>query len=122
MHVLLSPVVTDDFLIVILFILHIDKSLQMDFCRVYNLCALHSELVVKSVYVLEGQYLAIFTPGTYAVVPTLHRIRVSLATQGHPCILNTAMYPVEKTAWCVYALFIKDQVFINTHCVVDSYN
>ena len=37
------------------------------------------------------------------------------------CLLNTALYPVEKIKWCVYVLFIKDRELINTHCLVDSH-
>ena len=37
-------------------------------------------------------------------------------------ILNTALYPVEKTEWCVYALFIKDHKVINLHYPVESCN
>ena len=37
------------------------------------------------------------------------------------CVLNTALYPVEKMEWCVYSLFIKDSELINTHCIGESH-
>ena len=35
--------------------------------------------------------------------------------------MNTALYPVEKIEWCVYALFIKDHELINTNYLLASH-
>ena len=58
-----SPIVMEGFLIVILLIPHIDKSLQMDLYKVYNSPALHPYLKVIFCCVLVGEYLAISTSG-----------------------------------------------------------
>ena len=34
-------------------------------------------------------------------------------TNGHLCMFNQALYPVEHTSWCIYALFINDK---EQHC------
>ena len=75
-----SPAVMEGFLIVILLIPHIDKSLQKDLYKVYNLPALHPDLKVQISYVLEGEYLAISTSGMYTVMPTAHEICICLAS------------------------------------------
>ena len=55
----ITPVVMDDFLLIILTIPLIDQSLEMDLYKVYNLPALHPKLKIEFTYQLEGEYLAI---------------------------------------------------------------
>ena len=102
-----SSIVKESFLIVILLIPLIDKSLQMDLYKVYNLPALHPDLKVQFSYFLEGEYLAILTSHTYATMPTPHDICICLASWGHLCDLNTALYPVNKIEWCVCTFYQK---------------
>ena len=54
-----TPIVMDDFLLIILTIPLTDQSLEMDLYKIYNLCALHPKLKVEFTYQLEGEYLAI---------------------------------------------------------------
>ena len=49
----------DDFLMLILTVPLVDKSLQMDLYRVHNQLALHPRLNIQFTYQLEGEYLAI---------------------------------------------------------------
>ena len=58
----------------------IEKSLQIDLYKVYNLPALYPDLEVQFSYVLEGEYLAILTSGLYAVMPTPNEILICLAS------------------------------------------
>ena len=53
-----SPVIMDDFLLIILTVPLMDKFLQMDLFRVHNLPALHPEYKIQFTYILEGKYLA----------------------------------------------------------------
>ena len=55
----ITPIVMDDFLLIILTIPLTDQSLEMNLYKVYNLPALHPELKVEFTYELEGEYLAI---------------------------------------------------------------
>ena len=118
MHI--SSTVMEGILIVILSIALIGKSLQMDLCRVYNLHALHPELKVQFTFEWKGQNLAISFSGTYAAITTVCEIHICFATQGHVCILNTALYLVKKIEWFVYTLFIKVCELIDKHCLVNS--
>ena len=104
----MSPIVMEYFLIVILSFPLEYKSLQMDLYRVCVLPALHPELKVQFTYILEGEYLAISTSGSYAAIATSHEINIFLVTQGHFCFLNSPLYPVERKEWCIYTLFIKN--------------
>ena len=111
----------EGFLIIILLIPLVDKSLQIDLYKVYNLPVLHPELKVQFSYILEGEYLAISTSHTYAAIPTSYEICICLETKGHLCVLNTALYPVDKIEWCMYALFIRNQDLVREQCLVDSH-
>ena len=64
-----SPVILDDFLLVILTVPFVDQSLQMDIYKVHNLPALHPELNIQFTYQLQGKYLAIGKHGLYAALP-----------------------------------------------------
>ena len=77
------------FLIVILSVPLVEKSLQMDLYKVDGLLALHPELKVQFSYDPEGEYLAISMSCTYAAMPTSHEICMCLASQGYLSVLNT---------------------------------
>ena len=64
----------EGFLIVILSISLVGKSLQMDLYKVYNLLALQPDLKVQFSYALEGEYLAISTSHTYATMPNSYEV------------------------------------------------
>ena len=65
----ITPIVMDDFLLIILTIPLTDRSLKMNLYKVYNLPALHPELKVEFTYELEGEYLAITKNKLYAALP-----------------------------------------------------
>ena len=115
-----TPVVMENFLAIILTIPLVDISLQMNIYKVHNLPTLHPELKVQFTYELEGEYLAISKNGIYAALPSAADIRICEATDGYLCMLNQALYPVEKIEWCVYALFERDYDKIGEYCVVKT--
>ena len=51
----ITPVVMDEFLLIILTIPLTDQSLEMNLYKVYNLPVLHPELKVEFTYELEGR-------------------------------------------------------------------
>ena len=108
-----TPVVMDDFLLVIL---TIHRSLHMDLYKVHNLPALHQDLGAQFSYVMQGQYLVISKHELYVTVPKDHDIRICMATEGYLCNLKQDLYPIETLEWCVYALYISDRSRINKHC------
>ena len=109
-----------DFLMVILTIPLIDTSLQMDLYKIHNLPTLYPELKVWFNYKLEGKYLAISKSGIYAALPAENDIVVCQATGGYLCMMNQALYPIEKIEWCVYALFKRDYRRITENCVIET--
>ena len=69
---------------------------------------------------MEGQYLAISKNGIYAALPAAEDIRICQATDGYLCMMNQALYPIEKIEWCVYALFKRDYHKIGEYCVIKT--
>ena len=113
-----SPIILDDFLLVILTVPLVDQSLQMDVYKVHNLPALHPDLNIQ--YQLEGKYLAIGKHGLYAALPSESDIRICMTTSGGLCMMNQALYPVERIEWCIYALYIKDALKTSQYCMVET--
>ena len=65
-----TPIIMENFLLVILTIPLADQSLLMNLYKVHNMPALHPELHVQFEYQLEGEYLAITKDKQYSALPT----------------------------------------------------
>ena len=116
-----EEVVMDDFLLIILTIPLTDQSLEMNLYRVYNLPALHPELKVEFTYELEGEYLAITKNKLYAALPTAREIRICKGTGGYLCLMNQALYPIDRLEWCVFALFTDDKEKKREYCSINTH-
>ena len=116
----ITPVVMNDFLLIILTIPLMDQSLEMDLYKVYNLPALHPKLKKEFTYQIEGEYLAISKSRLYAALPTAGEIRICETTKGYLCLMNQVLYPVGKIEWCIYALFTQDQDKIREYCAINT--
>ena len=117
----ITPIVMDDFLLIILTIPLTDQSLEMNLYKVYNLPALHPKLKVEFTYELEGEYLAITTNKLYAALPTAREIRICKGTGGYLCLMNQALYPIDKLEWCIYALFTNDEKKKREYCSINTH-
>ena len=118
----LTPIVLQDYLMLILTIPLVDQSLQMNLYKVHNLPMLHPTLNVHEQYELEGTYLATMMEGMFISSPTALDVKLCLITNGHLCMFNQALYPVECTQWCIYALFINDKNQIKRNCFLKTLN
>ena len=105
----LTPIVLEDYLMLILTVPLVDQSLHMNLYKVYNLPMLHPDLHVHAQYEIENTYLATVMDGMFITLPTALDVRLCLMTNGHLCMFKQALYPVEQTNWCIYALFINDE-------------
>ena len=117
----ITPIVMDDFLLIILTIPLTDQSVEMNLYKVYNLPALHPELKVEFTYELEGEYLAITKNKLYAALPTAREIRICKGTGGYLCLMNQALYPIDRLEWCVYALFTDDKEKKREYCSINTH-
>ena len=117
----ITPIVMDDFLLIILTIPLTDQSLEMNLYKVYNLPALHPELKVEFTYELEGEYLAIIKNKLYAALPMAREIRICKGTGGYLCLMNQVLYPIDRLEWCVYALFTDDKEKKREYCSINTH-
>ena len=116
----ITPVVMDDFLLILLTIPLTDQSLEMDLYKIYNLPTLHPKLKIEFTYQLEGEYLVISKSRLYAAILTAREITICEATEGYLCLMNQALYPIEKLEWCTYTLFAQDQNKIRQYCAINT--
>ena len=101
----MTPVIMENFLLVILTIPLADQSLVMNLYKVHNLPALLPKIHVQFEYQLEGEYLAITKDKQYAALPIARDTQICKTTERYLCPMNQALYPVNKIEWCVYALY-----------------
>ena len=80
---------------------HIDKSLQ---------------------YLLEGTNLAITKDKKHAAILSDMEFTKCTLADGHFCTLNTGLYHITTSQWCVTALFLKDNDKISNYCRLALYN
>ena len=118
----LTPIVLQDYLMLIMTVPLVDQTLQMNLYRVHNLPMLHPTLQLHVQYEIEGPYLATLMDSMYITLPTDIDVRLCLMTKGHLCMFNQALYPVDKTDWCIYALFINDINKIKKNCILKPLN
>ena len=108
----------DDFLMVILTVPLIDSSLNVNLYRIHNLPMLHPTLEIQVEYELEGTYFATHMHGMYATIPKATDIKFCMMTQGHLCMFDKPLYPVDKLNWYIYALFTNDLDKMKKNCRV----
>ena len=87
----------------------VDQSLQVTFYKVHNLPMLHPTLNMHAQYELEGTYLATLMEGMFVLLPTALDVKLCLVTNGHLCMFDQVLYPIQHINWYRYALFINDQ-------------
>ena len=118
----LTPIVLQDYLMLILTVPLIDQSLHMNLYKVHNLPMLHPTLQMHVQYELEGPYLATLMDNMFITLPTAMDVRLCLMTKGHLYMFDQALYPVDNTNWCIYALFINDINKIKKNCILKPLN
>ena len=79
----------------------VDQSLQMNLYKLHNLLMLHPTLNVHAQYELEGAYLTTLMEGMFLSLPTGLDVKLCLITNGHLCMFDQALYPVEHIYWCI---------------------
>ena len=118
----MTPIILDDYLMLILTVPLVDQSLHMNLYKVHNLPMLHPTLHVHAQYEIEGSYLATVMDGMFITLSPALDVRLCLMTNGHLCMFIQALYPVEHMSWCIYALFINDKEQIEKNCLLKTIN
>ena len=58
----------------------------------------------------------------FITLPTALDVKLCLMMNGHLCMFKQALYPMERTNWCIYALFINDEKQIERNCLLKTIN
>ena len=56
--------------------------------------------------------------GMYTTIPKATDIKLCMMTQGHLCMFDEPLYPVDKLNWCIYALFTNNLDKMKKNCKV----
>ena len=116
----LTPIVLQDYLMLILTVPLVDQSLQMNLYKVHNLPMLHPTLNVHAQYEIKGMYLATLMEGMFISLPSTIDVKLCLINNGHLCMFSHALYPVKSINWCVYALFIINYGQVKRDCLLKT--
>ena len=100
----------------------IDLDSVMDLYNIYNLSIFNHHIGKSLQYLLEGTNLAITKDNKFAVILSDKEFIKCTLTDRHFCTLNTGLYHVNTSQWCVTALFFKDNNKISDHCRVTLHN
>ena len=92
----------------------------MNFYKDYNLPMLHPMLHVHAQYEIENTYLATVMDGMFITLPTALDVRQYLMMNGHLCMFQQTLYPMEQMNWCIYASFIIDEKKIERNCILKN--
>ena len=111
-----NPVIHGGKLVLMMRIPLIDVDSVMNLYKIYNLPIYNHNIGKTLQYVLEGSNLAITKDDKYAaILSDMEFIQCTLA-DGHFCALNTGLYQIDMSQWCVTVLFFKDNDKIDNHC------
>ena len=113
----LTPIVLEDYLMLILIVPLVDQSLHMNLYKVHNLPMLHPTLHVHAQYEIEGYYLATVMDGMFIMLPTPLDVRLCLMTNGHLCILtkHCIQWSAQAGASMPYSSMIKNKLKRTVH-------
>ena len=90
--------------------------------KIYNLPVYNHHIGKSLQYILEGTNLAITKDNKYnAILSDTEFVKCTLADR-HFCALNTGLYHIDTSQWCVTALFFKDNDKISSHCRLTLHN
>ena len=77
----LTPIVLQDYLVLILTVPLIDQTLHMNLYKVHNLPMLHPTLQMHVQYEIEGSYLATLMDSMFITLPTAMDVRIMFNDQ-----------------------------------------
>ena len=118
----LTPLIDDSQLILMIRIPLPDPDSTMTLYKLYNL-PIYNPTIGKSLsYQLEGSNLAITKDNNYVSILTEAGFIQCTLAQGHFCNLNTALYHIDYSTWCLVAMFLKENKRINKDCKLSVTN
>jgi hypothetical protein len=94
----------------------LDKSLRLVLMEVMSLPVAMTNKALRIEYTLESSHLVVTQDGALAALPSAAEAFACQLTDGFFCNLNVALTLVDRTKWCVWAMFLGDQQKIDEDC------
>ena len=105
----MNPVIHGGKLFLMIRIPPIDLDCIMNLYKIYNLPIYNHHIGKSLQYLLEGTNLAITKDKCTTILSDTESIKCF-------CALNTGLYHIDTSQWCVTALFFKDDDNIDSYC------
>ena len=116
------PLTYDSKLVLAIHIPLVGIDSKMTLYRVHNIPIFHPKLDKSLQYNLEGSSLAITKDQKYGAIMTDSEFLTCTMADGHFCALNTGLYNLDSTNWCLIALLRKDTWKITKFCSLEVAN
>ena len=100
----------------------VDIDSTMTLYKTYNLPIFHPDIGKPLAYEPEGSNLAFTQDRNYVTILTESEFIQCTLAQGDFCSLNTALYHIDYSKWCLVAMFLKDNDRINKYCTLTMTN
>ena len=117
-----TPMINDNQLLLMIKIPLLDSDSTMTLYKVHNLPIYNPDIGKSLSYQLEGSNLAVTKDNSYVTILTEAEFIQCTLAQGHFCSLNTALYHIDYSKWCLAAMFLKQNDQINKYCPLSITN
>ena len=118
----ITPMINGNQLLLMIKIPLLDSDSTMTLYKIHNLPIYNPDIGKSLSYQLEGSNLAVTKDNSYVtILPEAEFIQCTLA-QGHFCSLNSALYHIDYSKWCLAAMFLKQNDRINKYCPLSIIN
>ena len=121
-YLTVTPMIDENQLILMIKIPLVVTDSTLILYKTYNLPIFHPDIGQSLAYELQGSNLAITQDRNYVTILTESEFIQCTLAQGHFCRLNTPLYHIDYSKWCLAAMFLKDNDRINKYCTLTMTN
>ena len=118
----LTPMINCNQLLLMIKIPLLDSDSTMTLYKIHSLPIYNPDIDKSLSYQLEGSNLAVAKDNSYVTTLTEAEFIQCTLVQGHFCSLNTALYHIDYSKWCLAAMFLKQNDQINEYCPLSITN
>ena len=101
-----TPMISGNQLLLMIKIPLLDSDSTMTLYKIHNLPIYNPDIGKSLSYKLEGSNLTATKDNSYATILTEAEFIQCTLVQGHFCSLNTALFHIDYSKWCLAAMFL----------------
>ena len=119
----ISHTTHNDKIIMLIKVPLVENDSTLELYRVYNLPVFNPAIGKSLKYNIESETIAVtLDRKTYAALPTPSEFLECTLANGHFCSLKSALYDMQASKLCIFALFLKNETAINENCEFEMVN